>query len=152
MTMNALAVRQMTTRAEFARLTHFARIPVGVPLENVLKPTFWQHMVPSLNVNDLIEIVAEDGSYDLLARVVDKDVGFVKLRVLFKVEDESERVEPGEEDTADNDELPRIQHIPRGSAQGWRLLGYNGETVREKIKTKGEAAALLEDYKARSGG
>lgn len=148
--MQHLPERLMAQRAEHARSVFFATIPTGTTLQDCLVPSFWAHCVGRLKVNTLIELVAEDGSFDALARVTDRDVGFAKLRLLRAFEDKKATPVAGEHDDGKSNELPRIQRIPNGSAKGWRLLGLDGNVVKEAIQDKRDAEAQLEIYKQRA--
>lgn len=147
--LDVMPVRRSRLFAEHVRLTHFAEIPAGVSLETTLNPAFWQHYVSIMNKNDLVELVAEDGSFDALARVTDKATGFVKLRILRSWHDEEAAALPDETGALEPQELPRLELVRRGSGKGWRILGINGEVYKEGVTNKREAYALLDDYKAR---
>lgn len=148
--MLTLPERNMAQRAEHARSIYFAEIPAGITLEQCLEPTFWAHCVGRLKKNTMIELVAEDGSFDALVRVTDKDVGFAKLRVLYSWRNDKAAAKPEDGETGKTRELPGLQYIPSGSTKGWRVLGFDGSTVREGIVEKAEAQASLEAYKQRA--
>ena len=72
------------TRAEVARVTRFLSVLPGTTREMVLEPDYWVHLGGVLKMDDRIEIVAQDGSFDLDLRVIAIDPrGFwVQTRVL----------------------------------------------------------------------
>jgi hypothetical protein len=148
--MLTLPERQMAQRAEHARSIYFAEIPTGITFEQCLEPTFWAHCVGRLKKNTMIELVAEDGSFDALVRVTDRDVGFAKLRVLYAWKNEHAAPAAGETETSISEKLPRILFVPSGATKGWRLLGFDGNTVKEGIIEKASAQAELEAYKQRA--
>lgn len=149
--MKQLTERNMAQRAEHARSVYFASIPPGTSFDDLLVPSYWAHCVGRLKVNTLIEAVADDGSFDALLRVTERDVGFARVRVLYVVKDERQAVTAGDTDDGTRTDLPRIQHIPNGQSKGWRVLGLDGGVVKEGIPHKSEAEALLASYKQRAG-
>ena len=56
-------------RADFARSEYFLSAPPGTTVDQVVDPDFWLHVARRLKVNDRIEIVAADGSFDMEVRV-----------------------------------------------------------------------------------
>jgi len=73
-------------RAEYARAHYFATIPAGMALTDVLTADYWVHVHKGIKVWDLFEIVAEDGAYDVLARVIAKAPGMLKFRIVAGIE------------------------------------------------------------------
>lgn len=58
-----------SVRAEYARADHYVETPQGVTPAHILDPDFWQHIAARFRVNDRIEVVAADGSFDAELRV-----------------------------------------------------------------------------------
>lgn len=73
-------------RADYSRSCYFATIPAGVSLSAALSGDYWVHVFKSINVFDLFELVAEDGAFDVVARVVAKAPGMIKFRVISGIE------------------------------------------------------------------
>jgi hypothetical protein len=57
-------------RAEHERGEYFHRPAPGVTLEQVLDPNYWENLAERLQLDDRIEVVAPDRSYDIDLRVV----------------------------------------------------------------------------------
>jgi hypothetical protein len=62
-----------TQLAEFARASYFFSAAPGVTPEHVVDPDFWVNWAGTLKINDRIEVVAADGSFDMEVRVVALD-------------------------------------------------------------------------------
>jgi hypothetical protein len=60
-------------RADFARSEYFLAAPPGTTVDDVIDPDFWVHVARRLKVNDRIEIVALDGSFDMEVRITSID-------------------------------------------------------------------------------
>jgi hypothetical protein len=56
-------------RADYVRTHYVIFAPEGVLPDDFLEPRFWRNHVGTLRQHDLIEILAEDGSYELTLRV-----------------------------------------------------------------------------------
>ncbi len=67
--------------AEYSRSQYFVSVPAKFTLDDFLDPSFWRH-ITFLRPNDRLELVAEDGSWDVDARVVSASPGFAVLRAL----------------------------------------------------------------------
>ena len=147
--MKHFPVNGLSRSAEFVRTIHFAPIPAGVTLDMVLKPPFWAHHVNRLQVNDVIEAVSEDGSFDAELRVVAKAPGFARVRVLRVWQsDEAPAVVAPEGDMPVSKDLPRIEFT---KTRKFRLLGFDGSEVKTGIPSRGEAERELAAYKAAAG-
>lgn len=65
---------------DFHRTYHHLVVDPSVTVDDVMVPKFWAHHVANLKINDLIDIVAADDSWDVQLRVVEKGIGYVKMR------------------------------------------------------------------------
>lgn len=74
-------------RAEFRRTCYFHMAVQGVPLAEVMKGDYWVHVRNRFQPNDLIEVVAEDGAYDAVIRIlsINTKSGAMTFRVLSNV-------------------------------------------------------------------
>lgn len=96
--------------ADFVRTYHHVSVDPDVTVEDLMTPGFWAHHANSLRVNDLVDVLAADGSLDCQLRVVGKGIGFVKMRprMLWQSEERKPR-KPAEPDSADEgDDLPEL--------------------------------------------
>ena len=64
--------------ADYKRSYHHVKVDADVSLDDLLGPGFWVHYAQMLQVDDLIDIVSD--VLDVQLRVVEKGVGFVKMR------------------------------------------------------------------------
>lgn len=76
--------RQPTTlkRSEFVRgsFTHIAKH--GETIDDVLAPSYWAHVAPQMSRFDIVEVIADDGSYEVVFRVISAEKSAMKFRVL----------------------------------------------------------------------
>jgi len=81
-------------RAEFCRTHYFHMVAEGVPLAEVLNGDYWIHVRKQFRLNDTIEIVAEDGVFDVLVRILSINLmsGAMTFRVLRYIEGKVEPV------------------------------------------------------------
>lgn len=75
-------------RSEEVRSTYFEVLPEGMKLEDAMNSDFWNNVRKKLRLYDLIEVVAADGSFDALIRVINLNLvtGEINFRVLSNVE------------------------------------------------------------------
>jgi hypothetical protein len=90
-------------------------IPAGTPLSAILCRDFWIHVQSYLRPFDVINCVAEDGSFDVSIRLLSRTPTEMKFRVIreAKIDDASPiaRDNPGE----------RYLVQSGGRAGGWRI-------------------------------
>lgn len=74
-------------RSEVMRTTYFEVIPEGFTLDKVLTGDYWTHVRKMLRLYDLFELVAADGSFDALVRLVylNNVNGELRFRILSNV-------------------------------------------------------------------
>ena len=125
--------------AEYSRSQYFITIPSKFTIDDVFDPSFWRH-ANMLRPNDRLELVAEDGSWDLDARVVNASAGFAVLRLLrvWKAPTEALQGDVGE---------PTVAFVPQS---GWVLFGADGNPVA-RFADETSARAALQDHIAASG-
>jgi hypothetical protein len=64
-------------------LQHIA--PAGVTFEQVSDPKYWQHVAALLKRRDIVEVLADDNSFEARFRVLNADKGNLTLRSIGKV-------------------------------------------------------------------
>lgn len=71
-------------RSEFEVNRYFVMIEPGVTLDDVMTGDYWMHVRKVLRVNDVIEAVAGDGSFDAELRIlsINQNSGAMTFRVL----------------------------------------------------------------------
>jgi len=75
------------TFADYGRNRYFEVIPPGVTLDEVMTGDYWVHVRKRLRVNDVMEVVAADGSFDADLRIlsINQASGDIRFRVLRNV-------------------------------------------------------------------
>jgi hypothetical protein len=140
-------------QADYHRSTYFLSAQQGVTVDDLMRPMFWAHHVSKLRMGDLIEAVAEDGSFDVLLRVIDRGAGFVRMRLLREWQNR-EVAEASAADTkteaAHSVQAKRFPCVDFTKATKWRVLAHDGTQVIEGLATEGEAKRHLEAYIKRS--
>jgi hypothetical protein len=57
-------------RSEYAHSRHDVSVKPGVTLAHCIEPKFWAHLAARFRVHDVIEVIAEDGSFEMDLRVM----------------------------------------------------------------------------------
>lgn len=68
--------------AEYARRVFVARPPAGTPASALLEPAWWAHVAAGFTPGDRIEVLAQDGAYDLDLRIVGTGHNWARVQVL----------------------------------------------------------------------
>lgn len=128
--------------------TYQAVVPAGVTLKDVLEPSFWAHAATEIDRrfrNHRIEVIAEDGSFDVDLRVLKVGERMVSVRLLR----EAPNTKGGVADISAEQELPRIDFVRgRGDNAGWRVLDATGQVYSDRIEGKENAQRILDQYRA----
>lgn len=133
-TNEVLPLDHVTSTAEYKRATYHVTIPRKFSFEaDCLQPEFWRN-VSQLKAHDLLEIEAEDGSYDALCRVTSADRGFAVLRVLRLWKAPVEEIQG---------EAGSIGFIV---GKGWTLFGIDSTPVATFVE-EDQAKAALQEYR-----
>jgi hypothetical protein len=136
-------------RAEVARTTWFLPVVRGTTREMVLEPDFWVHLGGKLKVDDRVEVVAQDGTFELDLRVASVDArGFwVQMRLL------GEWIEPvaaGKKVAAPRPwpdaEGYRVEW--GGPVHKWRIIDQAGQIVDKMLSSEAAAIDKLSEVKA----
>ena len=119
--------------ASFARTIYHIEIPRKWSLENVLDPEFWR-LQTRFKVNDILDLIAEDGTWDVTARVVQADRGgYLVLRLL--------RVWRADADAVQSD-VTGEAHVELVPNSGWVLFSGDGSPIA-RFSTQDSANAAL---------
>ena len=132
-------------RAEHAHNTHFLVVPPGVTPDHVVDPDFWAHLAARFEVNDRIEVIAEDGTFDGDLRVIAIDPSKAKLwaqvRVLRMLENIQEATPTVSYPDADG------YTVEFSGPMKWRIM-RGTDLIRRDFATEGDAVAALAKLKA----
>jgi len=124
-------------RSDYEHSNYFELIAPGTSLQEALSPAYWVHVNRGMRVHDVIELVAADGSFDCLVRIVhiDKHSGALAFRILNHV---GEGKPAGVEAARESDF--ELRHTGHGR---WSVVERStGNTLLENVsKQKAEAFA-----------
>ena len=122
--------------AEYVRKSHRANIPPGVPVQRLVQSDYWMHNASKIKPGDLIECIAQDGSYfvELLARKVDR----LNVHVwLLRIVDLDAQATPAQ---AAKEQAFRVEF---GGRAKWRVVRGDGEVVHSGEPSRADAEAWL---------
>lgn len=128
-------------------ITHwFHEATRGVTAEMVQHPDYWANVARKFKVNDCIEVVAQDGTFDLDLRVMAVDARYLwaQVRALRVFETK----EPVERDDAD----PDGYRIEFAGPHKFRIIDRNGTVVDTRLPTRVAATERLAQLKAEKSG
>lgn len=136
-------------RVEQARTHYFFPIPAGTPLSMVLSSDYWVHLRGKFRLYDVIEVVAEDGSFEATARIVslNKMTGVIVFRVLSQWQP-SETPVPLTETKAMRFKAAWIVGNRSWSVQEIQTGKYVAEGLADKPAAEAEAVRLDQERKA----
>lgn len=136
--------------ADYFRGYHHIQVPHTVTVADILRPGFWAHHVSNVNINDLIDIVSDDGGLDMQVRVTGKGIGMVNVRPLRIWQDEARAVAVDEPDASD-EEVPEGYSVTFAPKQRWRVMTDNPPQIISKdhpTKSAAIAAAVAHSTQA----
>lgn len=125
--------------AEQVRTLHYADIPAGLKLEDVMKPAFWAHYTREMRPNDLIETVCEDGTWEALLRVMFISTAEVVLSKVYHVV----------HDKASADEMSTDVHEIKWISPQVKYAVVrkdNGTVIKDHLYPKDQAIAYLQQH------
>jgi hypothetical protein len=128
-----LPLDHVTSTAEYKRSIYHITVPRRFTWENVLVPE-WFRNVTMLKTHDLLELEAEDGSFDALARVTSCDKGFAVLRVLRLWKAPVEEIQG---------EAGSIGFIV---GRGWTMFDFDGNPIATFVSEE-QAQEALKEYR-----
>jgi hypothetical protein len=135
--------------AQTVRTVRSISVKPGTTIEMVLDPDYWVHGGGVLKVNDLIEVIAQDGSFELELRVVAVDArgywAHVRPRYRWPAEGEAVKRADAPNTWPDKDGY-RIEWS--GSpVHRWRIIDRAGEVVGSRFPTEDAAIKQLAEIK-----
>lgn len=104
--------------ADYLRTYHHLAVGLDVGLDDILRPGFWLHHSNTLRVHDLIDVVSD--SMDVQLRVVEKGIGWVKMRPRYAWV--AETIAAAGEKQADIPEVPEGYEVKRGPGGRFRVF------------------------------
>lgn len=104
MSIKRLPANTRPKAAEFTITHRFVWVDPDVTMEDIMRPSFWAHHCDILSLGDKIDVLARDFSLDAELRVVGKEVGIVKMRMLRGWAGEKQVEAPVEDDS----EMPAL--------------------------------------------
>lgn len=159
--MDFLPIHALSSRAaDFVRTYHHVKAPLGLVISDLVRPSFWSHHAAKLQIGDLIDVVAEDNTFDVTLRVVSKGAaGAVMVRPIrvWREGDEAmiESVAPVARkapaifmqpkvetpSVPEEDDVPGFK-ISFAPSQRWRVVRRSdGNMVHKGAQSKDEAIA-----------
>lgn len=106
--------------ADFRRTYRGVEVPPGTTIDDVMRPGFWSHHSDKIQKNDLLDILAADGSLDVQARVTGKKDGLITLRLLRAYQEEQASA-PGAVEPIDLPQVPDNYIVNHAPKTGWRV-------------------------------
>jgi hypothetical protein len=129
--------------AHQARNVYFVTVPKGMTPEDVEDGKAWSHLHYALKVNDMIEVVAEDGSFDGVVRVIARGDHGVSVRIV-NMAIYADAGQP----SADAGAFMAASVSWGGPAQKWRIVMPDGFVAARDFATKDEAEVRLASLRA----
>ncbi len=144
--------------APHERAHFFAVVPSNTTFEQVMTPNYWQNHVAALRGGAtvrpfaLVEVVREDGTMDLLLRVIDCKPGMVTMRCLTKYVSDENMGKPAKGAPQPGDESLKLPdgykwaHVPNGASRGHMIRLPSGDVLVQGKATKADAVAAAWDH------
>jgi hypothetical protein len=133
------------TDAHAAKRDYFVSVPVGFTVEDLLVPDAWRHLVYALKISDRIEVVAEDGSFDGVLRVIAKGEHGVTVRIITMSD---YTVQPQVAPSPDASSFAGAATGWGGPSQRFRIVLADGSVAETGFATKEDAEVRLASLKA----
>jgi hypothetical protein len=141
-------VPKRITRAEVARVTRFLSVPPGTTRDMCLDPDYWVHLGSTLKVDDRIEILAQDGTFDLDLRVISLDPRgyWAQVRLLREwVQPDGAKKEAQPKAWPDADGYRIEWSTP--TTHKWRIIDRAGQIVSRGHASEADAIETLAEIK-----
>lgn len=101
--------------AEYSRRSFHIVAPVGITVADLMRPAFWAHHGNKVSPGDVIDVIADDGSFDAQLRVV--TVSPTKTDVTMRM---LRLWQPEASNLVLADDAPlEVNHTPK---TGWRVI------------------------------
>jgi hypothetical protein len=155
---SALDPKNFNQSADYSRDYWHCEVPNDTLLEDVLKSSFWVHVLSRLKPHALVDVMTFDGLLDIQLRVAKVSNGIVVMRPRMVFEDKAARapvLAAAAAATADArpvaEQMEEIRaSVPDGYKVGWNpgkknyyvQLKGSGLKVAENITTRDEALAF----------
>lgn len=124
--------------AEHYRTRYAAVVDDGTTVEDLQRPEFWCHVAGKLRQMDILEVLAEDGSYFAELMVLKSGVGFAKVLLLREVQLEATAPE--------DDDLPVVVQW-KGPHRKYSVIRKSDSVIlKDSFVTKGEAETHAREY------
>lgn len=121
-------------------------VPAGTPLSAVMTRDYWLHVHNQMRPLDIVNCVAEDGTFDVTLRLLFKTPTEMKFRLIREAK--IDKAEPITRDEATD----RFRVVSGGRAGGWRVQERStGQIVADgldKAAAEAEKARLETERKA----
>lgn len=145
---NSLLPSRLAVASGFAHGEYFIAAAPGTTVEHVVDPDYWLHLASRLKVYDRIEVVAQDGAFDIDVRVVATDprghyVVVRPLRVWVPDEQDARKPSLRQMQAADGDGFI----VEEDPVHGWRVM-RGGDIIARRLKDKATAEAVRADARA----
>lgn len=151
--MNTLKATARVDAAEFIREYRHVEVDPGTTLDDLLRPGFWVHHAERIGVNDILDVVASDGSLDVQLRVVKKDKGLLFMRPRFGYQRDDIVPAAAAEEAAEGPAVPDnyvVDHTPKTR---WRARMRNPAIeVSRGHMTRSEAVQAAITHAAQAAG
>lgn len=149
--MKLLSPNAIQNEAYYNRPAFFITVSPDIALEDVTNSRFWAHHVKKLPIHSIVEVVSEDGKFDIEMRVVGSGIGFVNMRVLRKWERKDLPKEQAVPDVTEAD-IPEGYTVNHAPKTRWRaFIKEPLEEIRRDLPTKEHAImAAIEHSKLAS--
>lgn len=129
------ATAMRSNGADYSVARHFVRIDPDVPLEDILRPSFWVHQARFLRRDDEVRVISD--TLEVRMTVVSVGVGFAQMRPTFVwVDENAQKAGVAKADTPEQAKdlpaLPGNYEIKKGPGGRWRVF-----TKEPRMEIKG---------------
>jgi hypothetical protein len=156
-----IAATQLNETADYQFTRWSIVIPQNIEFEELFVPVTWAHVRHKLTKNDIVRVIAQDGSYDIDLTVRQVEVGGVHMLVrphldgiagadalknaAERAKDAAPKVVPLD---GEGNPVVKVQYLP---ATQWRVIGINGGEVSRNHASEADAIDAMNAYLASSG-
>jgi hypothetical protein len=150
---NILLPSRLSLGAGYRHGEYVLTVKDGVTPAHVVDPGFWLHVAPRLKRHDRIEVIAEDGSFDMDVRVIAVDARglYARVRVLRYCDGDGVAVpgvEPAQAPEARPLSMPdQDGYLIEPDSAGWRIV-RGPDQIEGRLSSEAAAKAKLADIKA----
>lgn len=142
------ATAMRSNGADYTRAYHHVSVDSTVSVADILRPNFWAHHYSTLRPGDLVDVLSP--LFDVQLRVVEKGIGFVKMRprIVWTIEEApAETVDV----QADLPSVPDGYDVKRGPRGLWRVFTREPHLeIKGGILTEREAIQIAAEHAAKA--